>query len=93
MFWTGVQNGFKGQVNYLKSSHTQLYFRDHKKYLDMNVSEKWIQELPQTHSYTHREGKHKLRNTHVFKAGNRSCCKAITIDVVTPAETFHRDSC
>lgn len=34
-----------------------------------------------------------LKNTYVFKAGNRSCCKAIAIDVVTPAEAFHRDSC
>lgn len=55
----------------------------------------WKNEFKKFHklTHTHTEGKHKLRNTHVFKAGNRSCCKAITIDVVTPAETFHRDSC
>lgn len=35
-----VQNGFKGQINHPKSNHTQLYFTDHEKYLDMNVLEK-----------------------------------------------------
>lgn len=29
----------------------------------------------------------------MFKAGNWSCYKAIAIDVVTPAETFHGDYC
>lgn len=32
-------------------------------------------------------------HTHMFKAGNWSCYKAIAIDVVAPAETFHRDCC
>lgn len=32
-------------------------------------------------------------HTHMFKAGNWSCYKAIAIDVVTPAETFHGDCC
>lgn len=32
-------------------------------------------------------------HTHMFKAGNWSCYKAIAIDVVTPAEAFHGDCC
>lgn len=32
-------------------------------------------------------------HTHMFKAGNWSCYKAIAIDVVTPVETFCGDCC
>jgi hypothetical protein len=29
----------------------------------------------------------------MFKTGNGSCYKAIAVDVVTPAETFHGNCC
>lgn len=48
--------------------------------------------LALSHAPTQKESTYG-KNTYMFKTGNGSCCKAIAIDVATPAETFHRDSC
>lgn len=44
-------------------------------------------------AHKHTQKTNALKNTYMFKTGHRSCRKAIAIDVVTPAEAFHRDSC